>query len=49
MTASGGELRNGGIEQKGQRTHGCGQQCGDCWKEELIRGLNSNGKIYNKD
>ena len=21
----------GGIEQKGKRTHGHGQPCGDCW------------------
>ena len=32
MTASGsGGLGGGGIEQKGKRTHGRGQQCGDCW------------------
>ena len=32
MTASGGggRLRGGGIEQKGKKTHGHGQQCGDC-------------------
>ena len=42
----GGErLRSGGFEQKGKRTHGHGQQCGDCWEEEGIRGLNGNGKI----
>ena len=30
MTASGrGELGDGGIKQKGKRTHGHGQQCGD--------------------
>ena len=23
-----------GMEQKGKRTHGCGQQCGDCWGGE---------------
>ena len=25
----------GGIEQKGKRTHGHGQQCGDCWGEGI--------------
>ena len=39
-----GELRGRGIEQKGKRTHRHGQQCGDCWGEECIRGLNGNGK-----
>ena len=35
MKASGGrKLRGGSIEQKekGQRTYGHGQQCGDCWR-----------------
>ena len=27
----GGGLGCGGIEQKGERTHGHGQQCDDCW------------------
>ena len=31
MTAGVGRLECGGIEQKGKRTHGHGQQCGDCW------------------
>ena len=44
MTASWG-LGGRGIEQKGKRTHG--QQCGDCGREEGIKGLNDNGK-YNK-
>ena len=32
MTAKGrgGKLGGGGIEHKGKRTHGLGQQCGDC-------------------
>ena len=30
MTGEGGMVRGGGIEQ-GERTHGHGQQCGDCW------------------
>ena len=31
MTASGGgRLGDGGIEQKGKRTHRHGQHCGDC-------------------
>ena len=48
MTASGG-VGDGGIEQKGKRTHGYGQQYSDCWGERGIRGLNGNGKKYNKD
>ena len=33
MTANRGgrQLGGGAIEQKGKRTHGHGQQCGDCW------------------
>ena len=30
MTAKWEGLWGGGIEQKGKRTHGHGQQCGDC-------------------
>ena len=46
MAASGqgGMLGDGGIEQKGKRTHGHGQQCGDCWGRGHIRGLKGNGK-----
>ena len=44
MTASGGRLVGGGIEQKGKRAHGRGQQCGDCCGKESIRALNGNGK-----
>ena len=44
MTASRGCLRGGGFEQKGKRTHGNVQECGDCWVEGDIRGLNGNGK-----
>ena len=40
----GGEVRGGGIEQKGKRTHGHGRQCGDCWGEGYVRGLHGNGK-----
>ena len=40
----GGWLGSGGIEPKGKRTHGHGQQCGDCWGEGFIRGLNGNGE-----
>ena len=40
----GGWLGGGKIEQKGKRTHGHGQQCGDCLGEGAIRGLNTNGK-----
>ena len=49
MTAKWWGVRGGGTEQKGKRTHGHGQQCGDYWGEEEIRGLNGNGKKYNKD
>ena len=44
MTASRGKLGVGGTEQKGKRTHGHGQQCGNCWGEGHIRGLTSNRK-----
>ena len=46
MTASrqGGGGQRGGIEQKGKRTHGHGQQCGDCWGEGSIEVLNDSGK-----
>ena len=39
-------LGGGGTEQKGTRTQGHGQQCGDCCGGEKvgIRGLNGNGK-----
>ena len=40
MTAKG----RGRTQQKGKRTRGHGQQCGDCFGEEGIRGLNGNGK-----
>ena len=48
------QLGDGGIEQKGTRTHGHGQQCGDSWEEWSIMRLNGNGKyiyiyIYDKD
>ena len=39
-------FRGGGVEQKRKRTHG--QQCGDCWNEAGIRGLNGNGNIQQK-
>ena len=42
-TASGvGRLGGGEIEQKGERTHGHGQQCGDYLGEGHIRGLKGN-------
>ena len=31
MTAGVGRLGGGGMEQKGKRTLGHGQQCGVCW------------------
>ena len=33
------------FEQKGKRTHGHGQQCGDCCKGCDIRDENGDGKI----
>ena len=33
-----------GTEQKGKRTHGHGQQCGEPWGQKGIRGLNDNEK-----
>ena len=39
-----GRLGSRGIEQKGKRTHGHGQQYGNCWRERGITGLNGNGK-----
>ena len=39
-----GRLGGGGIKQKGERTHGHGQQCGDCRGERGIRALNGNEK-----
>ena len=35
-----GRLGSGGIEQKGERTHGHGQQGGDFWGERGIREIN---------
>ena len=29
------ELGGGGIEEKGKRTHGHGQQCGDCRGKDM--------------
>ena len=37
-----------GLSKKEKRTHGHGQQGGDCWRRG-IRELNGNGKKYNKD
>ena len=51
MTVGGrGRLGGGGMERKGKRTHGQGQQCGDCCELGIIRGINGNGKnaIKNK-
>ena len=61
MTASGGgsgTLGDGENQQKGKRAHVHEQQCGDCWGERGVKGLNGNGKNvikiksmekYNKD
>ena len=39
-----GQRGDRGIEQKGKRTHGHGQQCGDCLHVGGLRGINGNGK-----
>ena len=44
-----GRLEGRGSEQRGKRTHGHGQQHGDCWGVRGKRGLNDNGKKYNTD
>ena len=44
MTAREGRLVGGGIKQKGKRTHGHVQQCGDYGGQGGKRGLNGNGK-----
>ena len=41
-------LGDGGIEQKGKRTHGHGQQCGDYSGKGEYRGLNGNGDNKNE-
>ena len=33
-----------GTEQKRERTHGHGQQCGSCWRQGGIRELKGNAK-----
>ena len=43
-TKGGGRFGGGGTEQKGERTHGHGRQCGDCSGEGSIRRLNGNAK-----
>ena len=51
MTASGpgaGSRGGQGIEQKGKRTHGHGQQYGEHCRERGKGELNGNGKKYNK-
>ena len=39
-----GECGGRRIKQKGKRTHGQGQQCGDCSGAGGVRRLNGNGK-----
>ena len=47
MTAGcGGQVVGEGIDQKGKRTRGHGQLCGDCWGKGSIRGQNGNKKIH---
>ena len=49
MTAKlGRRLGVEGLEKKGKRTHGHGQQWGDCGGD-TVRGLSGNGKKYNKN
>ena len=44
MTAKRQEVGGRRTGQKGKRTHGHGQQCGDCGGEEGIMGINANEK-----
>ena len=45
MTSEEGEVKRVRTEQKGKRTHACGQQCGDSWGGgQGKRGLNVNEK-----
>lgn len=44
MTVKRGRIGGGGREQKGERTHGHEQHCGDAGAEGGIRGVNGNGK-----
>ena len=37
-----------GLSKTGQRTLEQGQECGDCWEEGGLKGLNGMEK-YNKD
>ena len=49
MTAKGwGRFKGGGIEQKGERTHGHGQQCGDCSGREVYKGNMGKNAIKKK-
>ena len=45
LTARGVAVKGGGFEQKRQRTHGHGQQCGDCWEEEVLGDYTAMEKI----
>ena len=47
VTAGGGEVRGEETEQKGERTHGRGQQCGHCWGEGY-KGTKWSWEKYNK-
>ena len=49
MTAKGWGRLGWRDGAKSKRTHGHRQQCGDCRGEESMKGLNGNGKKYNKD
>ena len=44
MAGGGGRVEGGGSEQKGKRTHGHGQQCGD-YGGGGVRGLNDHENI----
>ena len=39
------QVRGRGIDEKEKRTLEHGQQCGDCWWGDSIRGLKGSGKI----
>ena len=48
MTAKEGRVRVERLSKKGKRTHGPGQQCGDCWAERGNKRIKRSGKKYNK-
>ena len=44
LTAKGGQAKEWRDWVKGKKTHGHGQQCGDCKGDGIIRGIKDKGK-----